>query len=89
MGLNRVFIVGANLNGITDTDLFFLSEANHKVVLVVNEEGNEAIAVAFKVLALSRALMKKPKITIDHLFKFVIYNTENNLILFTGTVDEL
>ncbi|GBN73003.1 Neuroserpin [Araneus ventricosus] len=89
MGLNRVFNVGAHLNGINDSDELFLSELNHKAVLVVNEEGCEAKAFTGLLCGGGDAIVEYPEFVVDHPFMFVIYNTKKNLILFMGRVDEL
>ncbi|GBM74436.1 Neuroserpin [Araneus ventricosus] len=89
LGLNRVFNRGAHLNGINDSNELFLSEVNHTAILVVNEEGSEAVAVTFKLLGGGYGPVEQPKFVVDHPFMLVIYNTENNLILFMGRVVEL
>ncbi|GBM25493.1 putative serpin-like protein TK1782 [Araneus ventricosus] len=87
LGLSRVFNNGAHLNAINDSDELFLSEVNHTAILVVNEEGSEAVAFTGMKVSGSRAPMEQAKFIVDHSFMFVIYNVANNLILFMGRVD--
>ncbi|GBM96515.1 Serpin B6 [Araneus ventricosus] len=86
LGLEKVFTTGAQFGGISDTENLLVSEIFHKAIIEVNEEGTEASA-ATQIEAVPMCM--NPDFIVDHPFMFVIYNTQNNLILFMGRIEEL
>ncbi|GFT44648.1 serpin B10 [Nephila pilipes] len=91
LGMRKAFNDGeADLTGICDLKGIYVSEIFHKAVIEVNEEGSEAAAATAVVLAVrSRRPPPEPEFTVNHPFLFTIYNTKNNLNLFTGRITEL
>ncbi|GFT16642.1 uncharacterized serpin-like protein TK1782, partial [Nephila pilipes] len=77
LGMNRIFSLGAHLDGINESKQLLVSEIVHKAVLVVNEEGSEAAAATAAMIMLC-SLMMDPEFIVDHPFMFVIYNSKNN-----------
>ncbi|GFS72860.1 serpin B10 [Nephila pilipes] len=80
----------ADLTGISDLKGIYVSDIFHKTVIEVNEEGSKAAAVTTAVVPGYRSAPPPvPEFTVDHPFLFTIYNTKNNLNLFTGRITEL
>ncbi|GFT44644.1 serpin B10 [Nephila pilipes] len=90
LGMRKAFNDGeADLTGICDVEGIYVSEIMHKAVIEVNEEGSEAAAATAVVIALRSMPRPDPEFTVNHPFLFAIYNTKNNLNLFTGRITEL
>lgn len=88
LGVNLIFLPGAELTHLSDSSGLFVTEILHKTVLNVNEAGTEAAAVTMVEMSRS-APVRKPEFIVDHPFMLVIYNTKNDLILFMGRINEL
>ncbi|GFT44646.1 leukocyte elastase inhibitor [Nephila pilipes] len=79
----------ADLTGISDLKGICVSEIMHKAVIEVNEEGSEAAGATAAVIVYRSLPPRVPEFTVEHPFLFTIYNTKNNLNLFTGRITEL
>jgi serpin B len=64
-------------------DRLFISEANHKTFVEVNEEGTEAAAVTSIGMGVESA---PPSIRIDRPFLFVIRERSSGTVLFVGKI---
>ncbi|XP_063803659.1 alpha-1-antiproteinase-like [Pseudophryne corroboree] len=82
IGIKEIFSGSADLSGITGTPLR-VSEAVHKAVLNMDEEGTEAAAAtAVTVVKLSLGI----HITVDRPFMFIIKDKNINSALFIGRI---
>lgn len=88
LGVNLIFLSGADLSNLTDSSGLCVTEILHKTVLNVNEAGTEAAAATMVEMSRSPP-SRKPEFIVDHPFMVVIYNTKNDLILFMGRINEL
>ncbi|GFS40789.1 uncharacterized serpin-like protein TK1782 [Trichonephila inaurata madagascariensis] len=88
LGINKIFHSEAELGNISNSENIFVSDIIHKAAVVVNEEGSEATASTV-VEIVAYCMSFDPEFFVDHPFLFLIYNTENDLILFMGRVNEL
>ena len=81
----------ADFSGITQKEELCISDIIQKVVVDVNEKGTEAAAVT-EVIMKTTAVMEPTEIkeiTLDRPFLFLIYDRENDEILFMGKVANL
>ncbi|ETN69679.1 hypothetical protein NECAME_15156 [Necator americanus] len=83
LGITEMFSDSADLTGIASSPPLKVSDAAHKALIEVDEEGTTAAAATFfKIIPLSLNL-EQPKIfTADHPFVFIL--TKNNNPLFMG-----
>ncbi|KAG8176528.1 hypothetical protein JTE90_020364 [Oedothorax gibbosus] len=90
LGLSKVFESNADLSGVNNKSLLYVSDVVHKAVIEVNETGSEA-AAATAVIAVGYCMMIEQiqKFIVDHPFLFVIYSLENYALLFLGKIKEL
>ncbi|KAK6758048.1 hypothetical protein RB195_015703 [Necator americanus] len=81
MGITEMFSDNANLTGIARTPPLYVSEANHKAVIEVDEAGTTAAgATSFNIMV--RTAMRQPKIFVaDHPFIFVLTKDKNPLFI--------
>lgn len=88
IGVTELFKGSANLSGmITNNEHVQVSNIFHDVVVKVDENGTEAAAVTTMIV--SRSMMpsheKEPIVfNADHIFKFVLFNSELNTVVFSG-----
>ncbi|PIO71517.1 serine proteinase inhibitor [Teladorsagia circumcincta] len=83
MGLSDRFSDQANLTGITREPPLRISDAAHRAIIEVDEEGTTAAAATvFKIVAASAILAEPLKFRADHPFLFVL--TKRNNPLFMG-----
>jgi serpin B len=84
LGMRSLFNVhDANLSGMDPTDNLFVSDAVHKALVEVNEEGTEA-AAATRVTVKMRGMNHNRSFTADHPFIFLIRERGSGSILFLG-----
>uniref|UniRef100_A0A158PAS3 SERPIN domain-containing protein n=1 Tax=Angiostrongylus cantonensis TaxID=6313 RepID=A0A158PAS3_ANGCA len=83
MGVTEVFSDSADLSRIASDPPLKVSEAAHKAIIEVDEEGTTAAAATlFKIIPMM-AIMERPKLFVaDHPFIFLL--TKNNNPLFIG-----
>ena len=67
----------------------YLDTMVHKAKIEVDEEGTEAAAVTGMISRMTAIIEEKPEFIADHPFLFVIQDTENDMILFMGQVNQL
>ncbi|ETN83761.1 serine proteinase inhibitor [Necator americanus] len=81
MGITEMFSDNANLTGIARTPPLYVSEADHKAVIEVDEAGTTAAgATSFNIMV--RTAMRQPKIFVaDHPFIFVLTKDKNPLFI--------
>ncbi|KAK6758054.1 hypothetical protein RB195_015706 [Necator americanus] len=83
MGVTEMFSDKADLSGITTSTPLKISEAAHKAMIEVDEDGTTAAATTiFKVCPMSLTLEQPKQFIADHPFIFVL--TKNNNPLFMG-----
>ncbi len=88
MGINEVFKESSDLSLISSTPLM-IDEVLHKARIVVDEEGTEA-AAATGVTMLGSAMPGEIfEFIANKPFLFFIVDSENDLVLFTGQVNDL
>jgi len=87
LGVTSIFTAGeADLSGITGRKDLYVSDAVHKAMLEVNEEGSEG-AAATAVITMSRSLPLPPaQARFDRPFIFFIKDERSGMILFQGRV---
>jgi len=87
LGVTSMFTAGeADLSGITGGKDLYVSDAIHKAMLEVNEEGSEG-AAATAVIAQFRSMPNPPKqARFDRPFIFFIKDERSGMILFQGRV---
>ena len=87
MGVKKIFEDNADFSNITDNSLR-VSNFNHKVKLIVNEDGVEAAAVTIvdKETAMALPQNDTVELKLDRPFIFIITG-EDNVPLFTGIVN--
>lgn len=80
----------ADFSGITgdprEEDRIHISQARHKALIEVNEEGTEAAAASAVEFALKAARPPDTRINIDQPFLFYLVDTDTRAILFMGRV---
>lgn len=82
-----IFGANADFSGISESGPLRFSEAIHKAVVEVNEEGSQASAVTF--FAMGRSSLGLPQIIVNHPFLFAIVDRRSDTILFLGRIEEL
>ncbi|VDM52692.1 unnamed protein product [Angiostrongylus costaricensis] len=83
MGVTEVFSDNADLSGIASDPPLKVSEAAHKAIIEVDEEGTTAAAATLFKIVPMMAIMERPKLFVaDHPFMFLL--TKNNNPLFIG-----
>lgn len=87
LGAKKVFTLDANLPGISSTPVF-VTNAHHKAVLEINEEGTVAAAATGITIA-TKSSGKTPKMMVDRPFVFLIHDQLNNLLMFMGAIKKL
>ena len=93
MGIVKAFTPGsADLSGINGESNLFVSQAKHKAVVQVDEQGTEAAAVTlFDAYPMSARWPYVPPTDFraDHPFLFLIRHRVTGLVLFMGKVEQL
>jgi serpin B len=85
MGMPLAFdYTQADFSGITKSERLFAQQALHKAYILVNEEGTEAAAATFFLMA--PASMPPKELHIDRPFIFIIRDVPTGTILFVGRV---
>ena len=82
LGMGIAFTPGADFNGISEENRFWISRVLHKTFVQVDEEGTEAAAVTtvgFGIVSPIGVVFRA-----DHPFLFIIYESYSNTILFIG-----
>ncbi|PIO71512.1 hypothetical protein TELCIR_06590 [Teladorsagia circumcincta] len=83
MGVSEMFSDSADLTGITKEPPLKISDAAHKAIIEVNEEGTTASAATFvKAVPMSYTPEKPVIFQADHPFLFIL--TKDNNPLFMG-----
>ncbi|OWF40884.1 leukocyte elastase inhibitor-like [Mizuhopecten yessoensis] len=84
MGMTDLFNNNADLSGIDESRMTYVSAIFHQAFVDVNEEGTEA-AAATAVVMMKRSLPRPPlQFRADHPFMFVIRDNRSDTILFVG-----
>lgn len=79
----------ADFSGITDSMPLYISRVLHKTCIEVGEAGTRAAAVTGVYLNDYGMAPENPKtVTLDRPFVYLIYDVENNLPLFIGTLND-
>ena len=87
IGINTLFGGYSNLTGFLDQyqeDVISLDSAKHKSFIEVNEEGSEAAAATALLGFRSARPLFHSKFQADHPFLFLIYDKQQDTILFFG-----
>ncbi|KJH53777.1 serine proteinase inhibitor [Dictyocaulus viviparus] len=83
MGVTEIFGDSADLSNIARNPPLKVSEASHKAIIEVQEEGTTAAAATlFKIIPAMAILDEPKKFIVDHPFMFIL--TKNNNPLFMG-----
>ena len=88
LGITQAFTKEADLSRISDEDIY-IGDVMHKAKIKVDEEGTEAAAVTSVQVTLESMPLNRFEFVADKPFLFFIMDTENDLVLFTGKVDDL
>jgi len=90
MGFSDVFSSSADFSNMSNTPMA-ISSVIQKVYIDVNEYGTEAAAATEVSFKISAAMDTNPfvEITLDRPFIYMIYDSNNNEILFVGAVDNM
>ena len=83
LGMKAPFSSEADFSGMSK-DALYIDEVFHKAFVHVDEQGTEAAAATGTTM--SRSLVRKISITVDHPFIFFIRDEESGAILFVGRV---
>ncbi|KHJ80334.1 serine proteinase inhibitor [Oesophagostomum dentatum] len=82
MGVTEMFSDNADLSGITKFPPLKVSDAAHKAIIEVDEEGTTAAAAtAFKIVPFSAMLGEPITFTADHPFIFILTKNANPLFM--------
>ncbi|KHJ95381.1 serine proteinase inhibitor [Oesophagostomum dentatum] len=82
MGVTEMFSDNVDLSGITKFPPLKVSDAAHKAIIEVDEEGTTAAAAtAFKIVPVSAILEEPIKFTADHPFIFILTKNANPLFM--------
>ena len=84
-GVTAAFQASADFVNISDGPIA-VSEVIHQAFIQVDEEGTEAAAATVVMMTRCAMPMQKRVIKVDRPFHFHIVDSENNLVLFSGTV---
>jgi serpin B len=89
LGLTDPFIAGvADFSRLSDAELF-ISKVLHKTHLKIDEKGTEAAAATTVIIDVTSMPTYDHEIVIDHPFQAYIVDLENNLILFSGLLNDV
>jgi len=89
LGLTDPFISGvADFSRLSDADLY-ISKVLHKTHLKIDEKGTEAAAATVVIIDETSMPTYDHEIIIDHPFQIYIVDLENNLILFSGSLNDV
>jgi len=87
MGIKDVFDPArADLSRISRTPGLYATDAIHKAVIEVNEEGTEASAATGITVGFRKHGSRPPPFVVDHPFFFALYDARSDLTLFLGRV---
>jgi serine protease inhibitor len=84
MGIIQLFSNSADLSDMDACDGLMVTNARHKAVIEVDEDGTVASGLTASVIS-TRTPFSLSVFTADHPFAFVIEDTRQNLLLFFGT----
>ncbi|KJH53776.1 serine proteinase inhibitor [Dictyocaulus viviparus] len=83
MGVSEIFSDSSNLSNIAKDPPLKVSQASHKAIIEVQEEGTTASAATLFKIIPKKAIVDEPKkFVVDHPFLFIL--TKNNNPLFIG-----
>jgi len=89
LGLTDPFIAGvADFSRLSDAELF-ISKVLHKTHLKIDEKGTEAAAATVVIIDETSMPTYDHEFIIDHPFQVYIVDLENNLILFSGSLNDV
>ncbi len=89
LGLSDPFDASkADFSNLADADLF-ISQVLHKARLLIDEEGTEAAAVTSVSIDTTSIEITDYEMSIDHPFQVFIVDLEQNLILFSGYLNDV
>lgn len=89
LGLSDPFMAGiANFSRLSDAELF-ISKVLHKARLKIDEKGTEAAAVTIISVDVTSIPISDHEMTIDHPFQVYIVDLNNDLILFSGLLNDV
>jgi serpin B len=86
LGIKDAFAGNADFSGICSNEHLFISDAIHKAIIEIDENGTEAAAATAVVMRKTSILLDSVKVTIDKPFIYILRNNENNCIYFMGKV---
>ena len=87
MGMQDAFDPGvADFSGMDGTKHLYITDVFHKAFVAVDENGTEAAAATAVVVGVVSMPEAPVELTVDRPFIFLIRDTENGQILFTGRV---
>lgn len=87
MGIKDAFTGNADFSGICSNEHLFISDAIHKAIIEIDENGTEAAAATAVVMRKTSILLESVKVTIDKPFIYILRNNESNLIYFMGQIN--
>ena len=90
LGMTDAFSESADFSGIADSCELYISRVLHKTFIEVGEEGTRAAAVTGVFLDCAGDFyLEEPKVvTLDRPFVYLIYDLENSLPIFIGTLND-
>ncbi len=89
LGMNKLFESGeADLSKINGQRDLYVSNAIHKAIIEVNEEGTEAAASTILGITTTSLASQSFDLNFDHPFIYVIHETTTNAIVFMGRLVE-
>ena len=89
LGLRDPFIAGvADFSRLSDEELFII-KILHKTHLKIDEKGTEAAAATVVIIDVTSVPVVDHEMIVDHPFQLYIVDLENNLILFSGLLNEV
>lgn len=87
MGMQDAFDPNvADFSGMDGTKLLYITDVFHKAFVAVDEKGTEAAAATAVIVGIESMPQIDVELTVDRPFIFLIRDTENGQILFTGRV---
>jgi serpin B len=88
MGMADAFGDKANFSGMDGSRFLFISAAEHKAFVDVNEKGTEAAAATYSMMCTVGIHEPPPVFRADHPFIFLIRDKHTGSILFLGRVTD-
>lgn len=78
----------ADFSRLAQADLY-IGKVLHKARLIIDEEGTEAAAATTVIIDVTSMPTSDHQMTVDHPFQVFIVDLENNMILFSGSINDV